>query len=195
MKDSIEYVTITNKCPEKIRIYFHYVMYTKPSFRKKRKKSILLLPDQESYPIAKANLVGGKNWDIISQKPCVIIQTVQHEPKFFHIKNTGKEQIKINIEPTIPEEVTARYPRRTTVVTLKPGTVSRAIELKSVHQPEVLEQLVRSRKAAIRPADIGPGKPRKPGIVGSFYGEGVYICYECGGPIVFRGYPPRPVHI
>ena len=40
---------------------------------------------------------------------------------------------------------------------------------------------------------IGP--PEHPRCVGSYYGEDVYVCYECGQPIVFRYAPPRPIHV
>lgn len=192
MKNLIEYVTITNNCPEKVRIYFRYVMYIKPSFRDKRKKFLTLSPDQTTYPIAKTNLVGSKNWEIISNRPCILIESIRHEPRFYHIKNLSTSPIKIPINPIIPDEVVTKYPRRTTIVSIKPGTVSRAIDKRSLKQPEQLQEYIRSKMAAMRPADIGPGRE---GTIGSFYGDDTYICYECGGPIVFRGHPPRPVHI
>jgi hypothetical protein len=192
MNGTIVYVQITNKCPEKVRIYFRYVMYTKPSLKKKRKKFINLLPNRTTYPIARANLVGARNWDEISSRPCILIEAVQHEPQFYYVKNVGKAPLTIPIKPILPKEVAAGYPKRKKVVVIKPGAVSRAIDKRSFQKPEQLQEFIRSKRASIRPADIGPGRE---GTYGSFQGEDVYICYECGGPIVFRGHPPRPVHI
>ena len=66
---------------------------------------------------------------------------------------------------------------------------------RSISQPRRIESLVKKKVVGILPVyDIGPSTGRGKSIA-SYVDEDVYICYKCGGPIVFRVSPPTPVHI
>ncbi len=193
MNGVITYVRITNNCTETIKVYLRYVMHTKPSLRRRRKRFIALKPRETSYPVAKTNLVGGKNWEEISSRPCVLIETVEHEHRFFVVKNTGRSPIAIPIKISVPQELAEKYPKQERTIVIRPGAFSRSIDKKALKFPGQLQELVKARLALVKAVDIGPSK--KTGAVGSLDGEDVYICYQCGGPIIFRYNPPRPVHV
>ncbi|MFQ5903711.1 MAG: hypothetical protein ACE5JO_08475, partial [Candidatus Binatia bacterium] len=102
------------------------------------------------------------------------------------VKNTGVAPLQLKVE------LRKKKARRAKVVTVRPGQVSKPIHIASVVQKRRLKSLARRKTVRITPlAYIGPRVGDRP-AAGSYGYEDVYICYDCGGPIVFRGSPPVP---
>ncbi|MBI2682341.1 MAG: hypothetical protein HYX26_03850 [Acidobacteriales bacterium] len=57
-------------------------------------------------------------------------------------------------------------------------------------QPEILDL---AKRNVIKMSPIVFALPPAPSSYG--YDEGFYVCDECGGPIIFRYSPPRPIHV
>lgn len=152
----------------------------------RRQGSFTLQPRQSSHPLPQHFLDGAKGWDKLRARDCVIIETVPFQPRFAQIENLSPEPLELLVRPA---------PKRETVLKVKPGKKSKTVDVRSIAQRRRLRKLVEKDEAAVIFDDeIGPalGYGR---AVGSYGTEGVYRCYECGGPIVFRGHPPRPIHI
>lgn len=187
----ISYVIITNNCPEKIKIFFRYVREIKA--RKREKVSITLHPGETSPAIPYTRIVGAKDWELIKQRICVQIQEIAHDPRFIYLENRSDETISIPITVSVAKE---GKPRHKTSLDVKPHSVSKPLDKKSLSRKVAFNKLISDNKISVRPfIDVGPSLSLNPEVVGSFYGEEVYICYKCGRPIVFRGYPPTPIHI
>lgn len=187
----VRFVKVINHCQETIKVYLRRLRSKKarPAWQQ-RASEFIVCPGQESPPLPYNRLHGGKGWTSWSTKECVEIAEVPYEYRFVHILNQSQESVSIELAPAVE----ARTRERTTV-TVQPDQGSRAIDLGSVRKPSKLNTLVKDDKISIEPIhEIGPSTGRK-GAVASYIGESVYLCYRCGGPIIFRGSPPTPVHI
>jgi len=185
------YVKVTNHCDETVEVYLRRPRAKKESSLTKRLLSKLTLrPDQESEPLPQHLLVGAKGWKSLRTRDCIEIADVPYELRFVQIVNISEQPVSIDVSPAVEART-----REKTTVTVDPQKTSRMIDLTSVAQRRKLGRLVRENKVSIEPNYlIGPTTGRK-GAVASYVGESVYICYECGGPIIFRGSPPTPIHI
>ncbi len=187
----LRYVKVTNHCEETVEVYLRRARAKKESSSTRgRPSKYTLRPDQETPPLAHHLLIGAKGWKSLKARECIEIVEVPYEWRFGQIVNTSEQPVSIDVAPAIE----ARRREKTTV-TVGPHKRSRIVDLKSVTQRRKLGRLVREKKVSIEPNYlIGPTTGRK-GAVASYVGESVYICYECGGPIIFRGSPPTPIHI
>jgi hypothetical protein len=185
------YLKVTNNCNETVEVYIRRPRAKKQTAATKgRPSKYTLPPGYDSPPLAEHLLVGAKGWEALRNNECIEIVNVPYEPRFVQIVNTSEERVSIDVAAA-----TEARTREKTTVAVDPDRKSRVIDLKSVAQRRKLNLLVRGKKVLIEPKyDIGPTTGRK-GAVASYAGESVYICYECGGPIVFRGSPPTPIHI
>lgn len=185
-----ECLIITNNCREKIKVFLRY---TRPKKRSvKRPSSYTLRPGESLFPIVRHLLEGAKNWDLIKNKDCVAIESVPFEPRFVEILNKSDEQLELVVRPS-PKP--AREKKRKAALKVKPGEKSRPVEVRSITQRQRLSKLVKKGEAEVIPVyEIGPSTGRG-GAVASYAYDDVYTCYKCGGPIIFRGDPPTPVHI
>lgn len=186
-----QYVKIHNNCDRAIRVYLRF-----PRPKKKPKKpfrrpraSFALEPRQASHALPLHFLVGARRWEALRARACVRIETVPFEPRFVQILNRGDKPITLSVRPA-----TAKVPKRKVSLTVK-ARKSRTVDYRSITRKDRVNQLVSAGRLVVRPAyDIGPATGRGRSV-GSYGDEDVYICYECGRPIVFRGSPPTPVHI
>ena len=187
----LRYVKVTNHCEETVEVYIRRPRAKKQtSAMKARPSKYTLRPDDDTPPLPEHMLIGAKGWEALKNRECVEIAEVPHELRFVHVVNTSEQRVSIDLAPA-----TKARTREKTTVTVSPDKKSRLIDLKSVAQRRKLDHLVRDKKVMVEPNyEIGPTTGRK-GAVASYVGESVYICYECGGPIVFRGSPPTPIHI
>ena len=182
-----QYVKLLNECEETIKVYLRYPRSPKP-FR--RTTEIKILPKHESRALPYPLLIGAKDWDLLKKRDCLKITEVPFEPRFLELLNISTQSLSFEIVPA-----TEARTREITKVTIEPEESSRIIDQQSLREPGLLNKLEKEKKIQIMPVlDIGPSTGLK-GAVGSFVGESVYICYKCGGPIIFRGSPPKPVHI
>lgn len=183
-----DYVRVVNNCKEAVVVRLH---------RRRPKKgppiglaSFRLEPGQETQPVPRQWLVGASGWEELRNRDCVVIQSVEYQPRYVQVLNASEEAIQLVLRIRRPSAEP-----RVRKLTLKPRQRSRVVDLKVIRDRKRLDALVSSKKLAIYPAvSIGPATGRGEAL-GSYYGEDVYTCYRCGRPIVFRGSPPTPVHV
>ena len=187
----IRYVIVTNHCPEKVKIFFRYVRGIRP--QKREKVSITLHPGETSPAIPYARIIGAKDWELIKRRTCLQFEETTYEPRFIYLENRTDETVSIPITVSVAKE---GQPHHKTSLDISPHSVSKPIDKKSFARKAAFNKLISDNKISVRPfIDIGPSFSLNREVVGSFYGEEVFVCYKCGKPIVFRYNPPRPIHI
>jgi hypothetical protein len=139
------------------------------------RETIPLEPGTPSHPLPFDLVSHASNWKSLINRSHLAVQKVKFEPPFVRVKNLS--ETPVHLELVLP-------------VVLEPGQLSAPLcraglrNLKSV-----------ARVVSVEPVGhIGP--PVHSQGEGSLGSEPVYICYECGGPIVFRtNGQPHPIHI
>jgi hypothetical protein len=183
-----EALEITNNCNDTITVFFRY---PRPKKQIERPNSVILHPGQKTHPIPVHLLVGSRGWEKLKSRECVKIESVAYEARYVRLLNRTKEVVlSFNIR------LAAKLAKKAkTTIELKPGQRSRSVQVSSISQRRRLDNLVKEKQVEILPVyDIGPSTGRGRSVA-SYADEDVYTCYKCGGPIVFRGSPPTPVHI
>jgi len=181
-------VKVINKCLDRITIYLRYKRPKRGTDTRPRVFS--LDPGAESKPLPKRLLVGARGWADIERRRCVQIESVPFDPRHVRLLNKSRSSLDLVFRIPLP-----RAPSRTTKITLKPGEKSRLVDVKLLRKRKAFRDLVATKRLAVIPVfDIGPASGAR-GSTGWYDGDDVYTCYDCGGPIVFRGSPPTPVHI
>jgi hypothetical protein len=182
-----EALEITNSCNNTITVFLRRRRTKKLA---KQPNSIILRPGQSTNPIPLHFLVGARGWEKLKSRECVHMESIAYEARFVQLLNRTKEVLSFNIRlaPKLAKKAK-------TTIELKPGQRSRSVQVSSVSQRRRLDNLVKEKQVEILPIyDIGPSTGRGRAVA-SYADEDVYTCYKCGGPIVFRGSPPTPVHI
>jgi hypothetical protein len=182
-----EALEITNNCNDTITVFLRRKRTKKLT---KQPNSIILRPGQSTNPIPLHFLVGARGWEKLKSRECVHIDSIAYEARFVQLLNRTKDVLCFNIRlaPTLAKKAK-------TTIELKPGQRSRSVQVSSISQRRRLDNLVKEKQVEILPVyDIGPSTGRGRSVA-SYADEDVYTCYKCGGPIVFRGSPPTPVHI
>jgi len=183
------FVEVLNNCKESIRIYLRFPRPKKP--KEHSQTSFSLSPGHSSRPVPYPSLVGARNWDRLSERSCIKFKDVPWTPTFASVQNTGREPL--NIVLRLPAR--KRRAPKTKIVKVLAGKTSPPLHLPSLLQKRRLKSLARRKAAKVLPlVYIGP-RVGDPPAVGSLGYEDVYVCYECGKPIVFRGSPPVPIHV
>jgi hypothetical protein len=189
MAPSLKYVTVTNVSDERIVLYPRFLRPKKPG---PPRSPIPLDPNQTSRPLPYHSLEGGKNWDSLAARGCIRLKEVPYIAVFGTIQNRTAQPISVNLE--LPRRAGVG-PSQTRRISLKPLEISRSLHLRSILQWRKLKSLAKKRAVSIEPIPyIGPRVADLPSV-GSYGDDDVYICWDCGGPIVFRYDPPRPIHI
>jgi hypothetical protein len=181
------FVQVINRCRESITVFLRFPRPKKPKqFESTR---FVLPPGHTSRPIPYPALVDGKNWEELNKRECVELKEVPWTPPFAAIEN------KSNLVLDLKLGLTKKKQKLTTVIKLEAGKTSVPIHLGSVLQKRRLKTLEKRKRVIINPHPyIGPPVGDPPAVASYGY-EDVYICYDCGGPIVFRYRPPIPIHI
>lgn len=183
----IRFVEVTNKCRQRITVYVRFPRPKKPT--KHSETRFDLDPGHTSRVVPYASLVGAKHWDELNRRGCLSLKTVPYTPSFVSIENKQDSPLHLNLLVTKKKRRIAR------AIRLKPGEISKPLHIGSIVEKRQLKSLAKKKRVAIRPlAYIGPRVGDMP-AVGSYGYEDVYVCWECGGPIVFRGNPPVPIHV
>jgi hypothetical protein len=181
-------VTLINNCLHAVTIYLRYKrpkrgIDTRPRF-------FSLDPGAKSKPLPSRLLIGARGWTELERRGCVHLKSVPFDPR--HVRLLNKSRSSLDLVVRIPRP---RAPTRTAKITLEPGEKSRLVDVKLLRKQKAFKNLVATKRLAIVPVfDIGPAGEAR-GATGWYEGDDVYTCYDCGGPIVFRGSPPTPVHI
>ena len=182
-----EYVQVANNCRDTITVYLRY---PRPKKLVKRPMCYILEPQRKTHPLPLHFLVGARGWDKLKNRDCVNIEPIAYEPRFVQLLNRSTKILSFDIKgvPKVAKKVK-------TTIELKQGKRSRKVEVSYISQRRRLGNLVKKKQIDILPVyDIGPSTGRGKAVA-SYADEDVYTCYKCGGPIVFRGSPPTPVHI
>lgn len=184
-----DYVQVINNCQEEVVVHLH---------RRRPKKgrppigvaSVKLEPGEKTAAMPRQWLVGARGWEELRNRDCVALQSVEFEPRYVQLLNDSTEPLSIVIRVPRPKAAA-----RLKTISLKPKQTSPVFDLKTVRDQKRLRRLVSAKKLSVYP-DFSIGSATGRGeAIGSYYGEDVYTCYDCGRPIVFRGAPPPPVHI
>ena len=181
------FIKILNNCSKPITVHFRF-----PRPKKKSKRpptSVVLQPRDATHPLPRHFLVGARGWDKLRTRRCVKIENVDFEPRFVQILNRSEQAVTLKVR--VP---TKEGPKQEKTLRVRRKQKSRIIDVRSIPKAQ-LNKLAAQEQISVLPVyDIGPTTGRG-GAIGSYGDEDVYTCYECGGAIVFRGRPPRPVHI
>lgn len=188
LSPSIKYVEITNRCEHSVKLFLR--------FERRKKKTetpppIELAPGDTSRALPQPALSWSKN-DAVLKKDCISIQTVQWESPFCRIENVkSREPVTVTLAPVAGKS----RGRRKTKTKIRQRRESRTLHLRSILEKPKLKKLAKRKVIELRPAAyIGP-PARGVAAAGSYGYDDVHICYNCGGPIVFRYHPPIPIHI
>jgi hypothetical protein len=155
----------------------------------KRPKSFTLKPGEESEPVPRDLLIAGEGWDELRANKEVTIEPVRYDPRYIRLENQSTATVELTLKVPRPKS-SARIP----AITLGPREISRIVDVKTLKRPSQLKKLMRNKQISVQPVfDIAP--PWTSRAAGWSYGESVYTCDICGGPIVFRYNPPKPIHI
>lgn len=155
----------------------------------KRPKSFTLEPGEESVPVSRDLLIAGEGWDELRANREVRIEPVRYDPRYIRLENQSSATVQLTLKVPRPKP-SARVP----AITIKPREVSRMVDMKTLKRPSQLKKLIKTKQISVQPVfEIAP--PWTSRAAGWYYGESVYTCDICGGPIVFRYSPPKPIHI
>jgi hypothetical protein len=182
-----DFVKITNRCKHRITIYTRFPRPKKPGSKTRRPlESRIQLDAGETTAraIAYSALVGAKNWDALKDRGCIQLEVVPWTSQFTRVT-------AVHAKVTFDVKIPGGAPKR---VELAAGETSRTVPLGNVVQRQKLQDLARKRLVKLERSYIGPRFAAAP-AVGSLGYDDVYVCDRCGGPIVFRYFPPVPIHV
>jgi len=184
------YVRIVNNCDETVTVHRRFPRPKKSLPAPRRITPLKLKPQHASSALPYHELVGADGWSTLIKRPCIEVMDVEYEPRFVELLNTSGAPLQVELQPAHREA--AQGP---VTVLIGPKDEPRIIDAEAFANPDELRRLVEDAKVRIKPV-VAIGPPTGLGrSVASFGSESVYVCNECGGPIVFRGSPPHPVHI
>jgi len=165
-----------------------------PRFERPKKRAqprwapIHLRPGQASEPMPEGALSGSKGWHDLRGHRAVELITVSTFTGFVAVEAVRTASVRLPITVHAPKKRAHKHE-----LVIAPGQ-PRIVHLKSIEDGAALRRLEKQRKIRLVPVPyIAPS--RRAGWSGSFGDEQVYVCWDCGGPIVFRGSPPTPIHI
>jgi len=188
-----KFVTIKNICKRSITIYLRFLRPKKKD--KPPPPPITLAPGEKSHALPYPFLVGGKNWDALNRAGCISLETVAWRPQFVRVTPVQRVERGKPITLDVVPPPRKGKPKKSRPIVLRGKRQSRAVHLRSIVQRRKLKSLARKKKVALEPVSyLGPPIGKYPSV-GSFGYDDVYVCWDCGGPIVFRGSPPVPIHV
>lgn len=145
----------------------------------------MIKPGETSDPILYTALVGAPSWEAVKHDPDISARDVPNPPRFIAVKNRSNKRLSLLLK--VKSEEKAK--RKPSTIVLKPQS-SKAFRLDSLGTKQVRD-LTQNRSISVSPISL----VRLPSKSSYGYDSGVHICDKCGGPIIFRGSPPRPVHV
>lgn len=161
-----------------------------PSREKKPRPPIVLTlrPGERSMPFLDEAAEDNQLWQRLVRDKVVRIERVVFTPAFVSINNPSTEIVRIPIR-ALDKSKTADKPSQ---IVVEPKHTTGPVAVGALTAPP---SKVAARFGVNIENNWRIGPPTTPRAVGTYASEDVYICYECGGPIVFRYRPPRPIHI
>jgi hypothetical protein len=165
-------------------------------------RAITLYPDKAhpiivptgltSKPLSRMDLIRSRNWASLQTRRCIsAIPVVSYTSNFVALTNVSPKRQPVAIK------VWRGKPRasKKSVLVLR-FRVPRTVRRQSIADYKWIEEQI--KKQLIKAVDryiVRPEPSDPPSSVGSYMGRNVYTCNRCGGPIIFRGSPPKPIHI
>ena len=197
MTTSPRFVTVTNNSDKIITLYPDLPTRTRTK-KDDQPIEIKIAPREKSRPLPYDLLSGTKDWQTLVSGGRILVEDVPPwRPTLVNIKNLSSQPVSFEVKLPRPKK---REPSKASSATLRkrykvrPQRFSPRVHLDSIVKLD-LESLVREKALEVKPVPyIGPPVANPP-CVGSFGNDDVYLCYECGQPIVIRYQPPRPIHI
>ncbi|HEX3129512.1 MAG TPA: hypothetical protein VH394_19400 [Thermoanaerobaculia bacterium] len=194
MATNPRFVTVTNKSRTTITLYPDL-----PGTKKEEQRvEIKLAPNERSRPLPYDLLIETEGWQNLVSEGCILVEDIPPwRSTLVNIKNLTSQPLRFEVrlpragKPKASGKSGAALRKK---YTIRPQKFSPRLHVDSILKLDV-EELARQRAIELKPVPyIGPPLV-KPPCVGSFGNDDVYLCYECGQPIVIRYYPPRPIHI
>lgn len=189
MKKEPKWVKIRNHSQRTVSFDLPYLKPSKPIPGYQRNFRVVLHPDEVSLPVLWSKLIGSPEYHTLFQQSMITVEP-SPAPEKYELLNSTERPISIQVRP---KGAHRKKPRR---ILIKPQEKSKPIPFKDIVNKKEVNSLLRKKSIVLRPSDyIGPIISK----IGSnwYYGyeDDVYVCDHCGGPIVFRDYPPIPIHI
>jgi hypothetical protein len=185
-KKEPKWVRLRNLTKRTLNFVLRYLKPSKPVKDYQSNFRVVLGPEKVSLPVLWSKLIGSPDYHALVEEGAIAVEPSSPPEKYVLLSATNRP-ISIQVRPK------GAKARR---ILVKPQRKSIPIRLKDIVNKKEVNSLLRKKSIVLRPSDyIGPIVSK----VGSnwYYGyeDDVYVCDECGGPIVFRGYPPIPIHI
>jgi hypothetical protein len=178
-------VRIRNSCSRAVTLYLDKL------------HPIKLAPGATSSPMLEKDLIRSRNWSSLSKKDCISVLHVPGQSlSFLVLTNISPDRRSLSVK--------LRYTKssaRNKAPLVLPYRVPRTARKESIADEKWLKKQI--KKALVRAVEkhIVRARPTdhhrlpRPSSSGSVDGNDVYSCKRCGGPIIFRGSPPRPIHL
>ena len=184
---NVRLVKVTNTSDEPIELCPSFI--GKKGTKSFKHGKIVVQPNQSSHPLPYSALLGSEGWASLISKGRISIEDVDWRSTVGTIENLSKEQLSF--------EVFDGNGNGLRQITVDSGKKSGFLPLNKIKRYKRLESLAAQKQIRLKPHPyIGPPPPLAPSrCMGSYGNEEVYLCYECGAPIVFRFHPPRPIHV
>lgn len=182
---SFQYVRIRNGCGRRVTLYPHFLRAMKVKRRAHRPRPLVLEPDEVSQPVLFSPLVNGPGWSEFQH--CLSIENVPDAPAFVEVRvRSDQEPVELRVKVRRRKKAKPRI-KKIRISAKRP----RAIEYDAIVNKAEVKKL--QRRKIVKLARVAPFSLPSPLSYG--YEDDLYVCYECGRPIVFRGSPPIPVHV
>jgi hypothetical protein len=185
-RGTMRFVQIKNISEEPITLY--------PRFERPKKEAqprwdpVRLKPRQVCDAMPEGAIAGSRGWHDLVARGSVEVTVVSSPARFVAVEPVGPETVRLPLMVRPPNQKLHKH-----VFAFAPGR-RRTVHLTSIKDSAALRRLVKQRKIRLERAPyIAPS--RHAGSYGSFGDEQVYVCWKCGGAIVFRGSPPTPIHV
>jgi hypothetical protein len=148
-------------------------------------RPIELAPNQVSPVVLLSAIVGCNGWAAV--KDCIHIEDAKDVPDFVRLITPSKKAIEIAVRTKAEKRGRPRRHKIRISARSKPRAIRADIivDKKEIRKLEMRKLL-----------KLVPFVPIYPPSTGSYgYDDDFYICDDCGHPIVFRGFPPTPIHV
>jgi hypothetical protein len=180
---SPSYVRVSNRCGRKVTLHPYFPRPMKG--HAEAPPAIVLNPNEVSSVVLRGAVVGCEGWS--EAKDCLQLEDVAGVPNFIQLITHSRKPIQIGVKT---RAVKRGKPQRRKI-RISAGSKPRAIRADILADPAQVRALKRSGR--LKTVPFVPVFPPSSGSYG--YDDDFYICDDCGRPIVFRGSPPKPVHV
>ncbi len=177
----MQYVQIRNGCGRRIKLFPRFPKPTKG--RAHAPGPIELSPDAVSTPVLLGAVVDCDGWAEV--KDCISLENVAGAPTFISIRASKRKPIKLRLK------LKRTKGARASVKVIRISEKARVISQDALASPSEVKKLEKQSLVTLK--QVFP--VYLPSSYSYGYEDSLYLCRDCGRPIVFRGSPPRPIHV